>query len=107
MRKLLPVGALLIVAAVLVWYFALRDRGDTAKKPVPVAKTGSAAQQPNRPQRSGDVEMQQRVQIDDDPKGDLRLEGQVIDENDAPVGGVTVVIGSNPPRQTKSEDDGS
>jgi hypothetical protein len=44
--------------------------------------------------------------VDDDPKGALRLEGQVIDEHDRPVAGATVVLSSNPPRAATSEDDG-
>jgi large repetitive protein len=104
MRKLLPVVVLALVSAVAVWFFWLRDRGET-KKPVPVAAAkGSAAVavKPNT-QRDGNADMQpQRFQIDDDPRGDLRLEGQVIDESDAPVGGVIVVLGSNPPRTATS-----
>lgn len=44
---------------------------------------------------------------DDDPVGDLRLEGQVLDADDLPVAGATVYLDSNPPRQTTTEDDGS
>lgn len=44
---------------------------------------------------------------DTDPKGTLRLEGQVIDEHDAPVGGASVAIDANPPIVVKSEADGS
>src|SRR5688572_30291277 len=107
MRKLLPVVLLALVSAFAVWFFWLRDRGEP-KKPVPVAAKGSAAPVAQKPtaQRDGNAEMQpQRFQIDDDPRGELRLEGQVIDESDAPVGGVTVVLGSNPPRTAISEAD--
>ncbi|MCW5808201.1 MAG: carboxypeptidase regulatory-like domain-containing protein, partial [Deltaproteobacteria bacterium] len=41
-----------------------------------------------------------------DPKGSLRLEGQVIDADEHPVGGATVVLGSNPPRTATTETDG-
>jgi hypothetical protein len=109
MRKLAAVGAVVIVAALAVWYFALRDRD--AKPTTPVASaTGSAARPAkaaDRPGRSGDVEMAPRVLVDDDPKGELRLEGQVVDEADAGIGGVTVIISSNPPRIATSEADGS
>ncbi|MEM9488994.1 MAG: carboxypeptidase-like regulatory domain-containing protein, partial [Myxococcota bacterium] len=44
---------------------------------------------------------------DDDPEGPLLLEGQVLDDNDLPVGGATVVLSSHPPRTAISEDDGS
>ena len=106
-KKLLPVALLVVVAAFAVWYFALRSTGD-AKKPT-VAQGSAKPQLPKfgeRPQRDGNVEMSQRFQIDDDPKGSLRLEGQVVDENDAPVAAVTVTISSNPPRSTETEQDG-
>jgi protocatechuate 3,4-dioxygenase beta subunit len=45
--------------------------------------------------------------IDDDPKGALRLEGQVVGDNDQPVADATVVLSSNPPRTTATEKDGS
>jgi RNA polymerase sigma factor (sigma-70 family) len=43
---------------------------------------------------------------DDDPKGMLRLEGQVIDEHDAPVAHATVAIDANPPIVVETESDG-
>lgn len=46
-------------------------------------------------------------QIDDDPIGDLLLEGQVVDDNGEGVGGAQVFLGSTPPRTTTSEEDGS
>jgi hypothetical protein len=44
---------------------------------------------------------------DDDPRGTLRLEGQVIDEADQPVGGARVAIDASPPIVVESEADGS
>jgi uncharacterized GH25 family protein len=44
---------------------------------------------------------------DDDPKGTLRLEGQVVDDHDAPVGGATVAIDANPPIVVTTEADGA
>jgi uncharacterized GH25 family protein len=44
--------------------------------------------------------------VDDDPRGDLRLEGIVLDGEDHPVVGATVVLSSNPPREAVSEADG-
>lgn len=44
--------------------------------------------------------------IDDDPKGPLRLEGQVVDADDHGVAGATVVIAANPPRSATTEADG-
>ncbi|MBX3160236.1 MAG: sigma-70 family RNA polymerase sigma factor [Deltaproteobacteria bacterium] len=43
---------------------------------------------------------------DDDPVGTLRLEGQVIDEHDRPVGGARVAIDAYPPRTVETEADG-
>ena len=46
------------------------------------------------------------VLVDDDPKGTLRLEGQVVDGEDHPVSGATVLVSSNPPRTATTEADG-
>jgi RNA polymerase sigma factor (sigma-70 family) len=43
---------------------------------------------------------------DDDPKGTLRLEGQVIDEKDAPVAHALVAIDANPPIVVETGADG-
>ncbi|HTL36711.1 MAG TPA: sigma-70 family RNA polymerase sigma factor [Kofleriaceae bacterium] len=43
---------------------------------------------------------------DDDPKGTLRLEGQVIDEHDAPVADAVVAIDANPPIVVHTGGDG-
>ena len=47
-----------------------------------------------------------RVVVDDDPRGTLRLEGQVVDSDEHPVSGATVTLGSNPPRTATTEADG-
>jgi protocatechuate 3,4-dioxygenase beta subunit len=44
---------------------------------------------------------------DDDPKGTLRLEGQVIDDKDAPVAGAVVAIDTNPPHTVTTQADGA
>jgi RNA polymerase sigma-70 factor (ECF subfamily) len=44
---------------------------------------------------------------DIDPEGWVRMEGQVIDDDEAPVVGATVAIDSIPPRRTTTEADGS
>jgi uncharacterized GH25 family protein len=48
-----------------------------------------------------------RIIADDDPAGALRLEGQVVDRDTAPVGGAVVALSSQPPRQTRTAADGS
>jgi protocatechuate 3,4-dioxygenase beta subunit len=47
------------------------------------------------------------VHFEPDPIGALRLEGQVIDPDEQPVGGAVVALDSNPPRTTTTEADGS
>lgn len=44
---------------------------------------------------------------DDDPIGELRLEGQVVDDREQPIAGASVVIDAHPPRETITETDGS
>ena len=111
MKKVL--AGLALVALVVVGYFVLRKpEDDTKPPPPPVAKTTEdpAPKQPTQKSspRTGEIDgPQQRVMIDDDPKGDERLEGQVVDGDDKPVGGATVTLSSNPPRTTKSGDDGA
>ena len=109
MRKVLPIVALLVAIGAAVWFMAARRHAGAPKVVAPTAKhEGSGTKQPaERPQRDGDMQMPQRVLVDDDPRGDLRLEGQVVDEADKPVAGATVVLGSNPPRTAKTEEDGS
>jgi protocatechuate 3,4-dioxygenase beta subunit len=46
------------------------------------------------------------IVFDDDPAGQLRLEGIVLDGDDKPVAGATVVLGSYPPRTVITEGDG-
>src|SRR5688572_14083792 len=108
MRK--PVLALLgaVLVGIAVWFFFLRSPSRQAA-PGPAAKT---AAQPTTPQkapeahRGAERDQPMVVLVDDDPKGALRLEGQVIDGEQKPVAGATVVLSSNPPRTTKSADDG-
>src|SRR5262245_28938617 len=47
------------------------------------------------------------LQTDVDPRGTLRLEGQVIDSADAPVAGAIVVLGTTPARTATSDVGGS
>jgi len=113
-KRLLPIALLVALAGGALWFFKLRhdtESGavDPAPKPVEKVAAGSgsgSAKKPDAP-RTGDMGGELRVQIDDDPKGSELLEGQVIDAEDRPVAGATVVLSSNPPRTTKSNDDGS
>src|SRR6185369_11269690 len=75
----------------------------------PVVTTEAKTTSPRRgpeDDRGGNRDGVMAVLSDDDPKGTLRLEGQVVDQDDKPVAGAIVTLSSNPPRTTKSEDDG-
>ncbi|MBA3500272.1 MAG: sigma-70 family RNA polymerase sigma factor [Deltaproteobacteria bacterium] len=111
--KKIVIGLVLVAAVVVGTRLAgLWGKGaDDAKKPAVAAKptTGSAAKPvtpataPAAPARMGDLP----TWHDDDPKGVLRLEGQVIDEKDAPVAKAMVAIDANPPIVVETEADGS
>ncbi|CAN5909104.1 hypothetical protein BH11MYX3_BH11MYX3_17810 [soil metagenome] len=107
-RKLIVtvvVGLTVAIALGLVW----KSRG-TDRTPTPgssaIATPAPRSDAPHRAAPGADQAPQMPVMIDDDPKGALRLEGQVLGESDKPVAGVTVVLGSNPSRSVVSEDDG-
>lgn len=104
------VVGLTLVAAIAFWW----NRREKSATPTSVAAGSGAVVTPAKPsdapRRGGPGEersAQIPVMIDDDPKGALRLEGQVLGEGDKPAAGVTVVLASNPPRTAVSEDDGS
>lgn len=112
MSRKLTVGLVVVLTlvAAVAFYWTRRDKSAT-----PTSGTGSAGSAQvvaprgsDAPRRGNPDERapQIPVMVDDDPKGALRLEGQVLGEGDKPAGGVTVVLGSNPPRTTVSEEDG-
>ncbi len=108
-------AAIAVVVTILAggWFIFLRGNGEGEQRPVATAGgavgSGPASargpQRPDAPDRGGEPEA--RVLVDDDPAGILRLEGMVLGPDDAPVPGATVVLSANPPRTTKTEDDGS
>ncbi|HEY5923637.1 MAG TPA: carboxypeptidase-like regulatory domain-containing protein [Kofleriaceae bacterium] len=107
MRKpvLLTVG--IAVIAAFVWWFFLRSPSRPAGSQSAAkteAKTTLAKPAPT--QDRGPEREVLGFLVDDDPKGTLRLEGQVVDADDKPVAGATVVLSSNPPRTATSEADG-
>ena len=98
-KKLGGVVALAIIAAA-VWlvFFRHRDAAPVAHQPPSKStqfKIGSNA--PTIP----------TVEADLDREGPLRLEGQVVDADGQGVGGADVWLGTVPPRQAKTEGDGS
>ncbi len=114
MKRSVVLGILLLLAAVLAggaYWLKTRDRGKTAAGATSAgsdagASVASSAKQPAG-KESAAPPTDLSLRYDDDPKGTLRLEGQVVDADEQPVGGVTVAIGSNPPRQVQTEADGS
>ena len=105
-RRLRIVIAIGIVAIAGGGWWALAHRAGPPAAAESAAKPAAGEQRRERPQR-GEVGEQPRVVIDDDPRGTLRLEGQVIDAEDHGVAGATVVITSNPARTVLTEGDGS
>lgn len=106
------VGVMLAIAAVYLLVSkkkpdAAAPKAATAQKvPPPQAPPppgGSASQEKRAEGRPLDL----RVAEDDDPAGKLRLEGQVIDDEERPVGGALVSLGARPRRTAKTEADGS
>jgi protocatechuate 3,4-dioxygenase beta subunit len=106
-RILIGVGLLAIVGSFLWWQGKSKDapneKQETVASTKPPTKVSKKKAQPQTRSQGGEVE----VWIDDDPEGHLRLEGQVIDSTEDPVGGAIVSIDSQPPRTTKTEADGS
>ncbi|MCK5800284.1 MAG: carboxypeptidase regulatory-like domain-containing protein, partial [Deltaproteobacteria bacterium] len=103
-RGLLIGLAFVVGVAALIYWRSGREPGSsasakrpTAAKTVKHVATGRATHwEPYSPL------------VDDvDPPGTARLEGQVIDSQDHGVGKATVIISSNPPRTTLTEEDGS
>ena len=108
-RKLIAAVGVCVVAFG-VWFFGFHRRGDGD-----VAATGSGSG------RTGEIKldsakahdtaaprgMAPRWELDIDPEGPLRLEGQVIGPDGQGVGDAEVSLDSVPKRTTKTEGDGS
>lgn len=115
-RALAVVGV--VVAAVAIWFLFLR--GDKQPEVAPTAGSGrdgkvvapaagSAGGEHHEAESAAEAPkgMAPRWQIDLDPEGTERLEGQVLDPDGHGVGGAEVTISSVPSRTTKTEQDGS
>ncbi|MBL0220441.1 MAG: carboxypeptidase regulatory-like domain-containing protein [Myxococcales bacterium] len=111
-RKLTVAVVLGLAIAVVLGVWWMRKSGNaaptsgSAQVATPAAHSDAPRRGPAGAPGAGDQAAQIPAMIDDDPKGALRLEGQVLGEGDKPAGGVTVVLSSNPPRTTTSEEDG-
>ena len=110
-RTVLVTVALLAVAALFIWWYRGRGGGSTETKPVaetaqpkapPVPKPHEQQQAANAPGSRGVY-----LAMDADPPGNLRLEGQVIDDNGDPVGGAVVFVDARPLKHATAGEDGS
>ncbi len=103
--KILGVGVLLLaLAGGLIWSLSNSSKSKSTKPAVTSSQKPKVAMtMPGPPPARASVPMQREL----DPEGSLRLEGQVIDENEQGVAGANVAISSMPPRFAQTEDDGS
>lgn len=115
MKNKVVLGVVLLAAAIGA-FFLFGRRAETptapvAEKPTTAAPGKAAAPGPRPSSESGgeggSAPPEVALDYEDDPAGALRLEGQVIDAEERPVGRAVVTLSSNPPRTIKSEADGS
>jgi uncharacterized GH25 family protein len=104
-KRALAAVAVILVGGLAAWWLFLRgsSRPDAAAKAPVTASHGGAGPVRERGEDPGGAPS---VLVDDDPRGTLRLEGQVVDADDRPVAGATVVLAANPPRTATTEADG-
>ena len=102
-RIAVAAAALAVVATAVTVAVALRDR------PRPKGPPAAAAALRPRPAPTASIDPlpSARAQDQDDPPGALRLEGQVVDGDERPVAGAVVAIDTVPPRDLRTEEDGS
>ncbi len=106
-KKLLLAIVVIVLAGAAYWVWNLRDSGDTKADAPPANKATtvekSATTPPSKePELDKPAPEAPHFRSDKDPKGTLRLEGVVFDEDDQPLGGATIVINSNPSKTTVS-----
>ncbi len=111
MKRAVVLGIVLLAAVGggLWWWKSSKQSGDGARSVAASTDAGvtpGAQRSVPRAESSGPPEGM-TLRHDDDPRGNLRLEGQVVDEEDRPVGGAVVALSANPPREVTTENDGS
>lgn len=108
MKKWILAG-IAVVAALVVYFAVIRQSKPTATAPAtpPTAAATPPTTKPPTPETNEGRSGALPVLVDDDPKGDLPLEGVVFDAQDKPVAGAIVALSSNPPRTVSSGDDGT
>jgi RNA polymerase sigma-70 factor (ECF subfamily) len=105
MKTIYKIGlvVLIVLLAVVGYRHVTRHKGES-----PSATRAGAAPTPNKPAAVPPPHIGSHLfSREDDPTGTLRLEGQVIDADEKPVGGATVAIDTNPPRTVTTEANGS
>jgi len=112
-RKVLGGVIALVCLLVVVSYLLLRNRGedDPATPTAGSGRTGTIAATTTPPVKADSGPTPRgaapRWSLDLDPQGPLQLEGQVVGPDGKGIAGAEVWLASVPPRQTKSEDDGT
>lgn len=111
-RRVLALAAGLVIAAALVlwWRWPGRERtADVAKGPARSASiaAGSAAAPARATEAPAPRAVLTKWSLDVDPEGPLRLEGQVVDASGKGVAGAEVALGSVPPRNATTDEDGT
>ncbi|MBA2540032.1 MAG: sigma-70 family RNA polymerase sigma factor [Deltaproteobacteria bacterium] len=108
------IALVVVIAAVLGtrwlgWWGGKGDKPDEGSGSAAiVVDRGSATQPPaSLATASRSAPSREQMVFDDDPKGKLRIEGQVIDEKDQGVAGAQVAIDSNPPMVVTTEQGGN
>ena len=94
-----------VIAAIVVGTRVAGLWGSRAAQPAP--KLPAPATRPVQTAAATPTPRALQAIHDDDPKGALRLEGQVIDERDAPVAHARVAIDTNPPIEVETASDGT
>lgn len=109
-RKTAMILAVVALGIGLVFFLTRGGKGNAKKDAV---ETTQPAKKPTKRRAvrakglADDQSQQTQVLMDDDPEGNMRLEGLVVDANNQPVAGAIVMVSSTPQRMTKSEKDGS
>lgn len=111
------VAGLVVLAVAGIWWFALRG-GSTSTQRTAINSVGSGSNQgsaqaasadrwANQTQTTDRTPRSARWSFDNDPEGNLQLEGQVIGADGKGIDGAEVWLSSVPPRTTKSSQDGT
>src|SRR6188508_1278070 len=108
-RRRIAIAAAVLVAAALAAFLWLRkgEDGGSSKKAGPAAGAAGPKRAGSGDSGGSELPTAPPVAMDNDPVGDLQLEGQVLGPDDEPAAGALVMLGSVPPRTATSEKDGS